>query len=238
MTKKIRIKKNKIIESKQKKSEEVVVKQINDLMNKTFSGYIQDLVEDAAKSGKLSEFIDKKKLNKSLKENQNRHILTLESYKKEIEAIQKYMLNSLLGCKTISDLINNITNGDLNSNLDKSNIIRSINEIDNAVDLNKSIEISKKDFSNQEFDKKNNDLPKAKEALIKVKDSLCKDFYLQNKTLEDFYEKISLVINNKIKVKEDEVISNVKALQEEIKSIYKTLSSYKEYFDDLNNFKF
>lgn len=238
MTKKIRIKKNKIIESKQKKSEEVVVKQINDLMNKTFSGYIQDLVEDAAKNGKLSEFIDKKKLNKSLKENQNRHMLTLESYKKEIEAIQKYMLNSLLGCKTISDLINNITNGDLNSNLDKSSIIRSINEIDNAVDLNKSIEISKKDFSNQEFDKKNNDLPKVKEALTKVKDSLCKDFYLQNKALEDFYKKISLVINNKIKVKEDKVISNVKALQEEIKAIYKTLSSYKEYFDELNNFKF
>lgn len=238
MTKKIRIKKNKIIESKQKKSEEVVVKQINDLMNKTFSGYIQDLVEDAAKNGKLSEFIDKKKLNKSLKENQNRHILTLESYKKEIEAIQKYMLNSLLGCKTISDLINNITNGDLNSNLDKSNIIRLINEIDNAVDLNKSIELSKKDFSNQEFDKKNNDLPKVKEALTKVKDSLCKDFYLQNKALEDFYKKISLVINSKIKVKEDKVISNVKALQEEIKAIYKTLSSYKEYFDELNNFKF
>jgi len=238
MTKKIRIKKNKIIESKQKKSEEVVVKQINDLMNKTFSRYIQDLVEDAAKNGKLSEFIDKKKLNKSLKENQNRHILTLESYKKEIEAIQKYMLNSLLGCKTISDLINNITNGDLNSNLDKSNIIRSINEIDNAVDLNKSIELSKKDFSNQEFDKKNNDLPKVKEALTNVKDSLCKDFYLQNKALEDFYKKISLVINSKIKVKEDKVISNVKALQEEIKAIYKTLSSYKEYFDELNNFKF
>lgn len=238
MTKKIRIKKNKIFENSNKKNKDKVIKELNNALNETFEDYLQRLISHAAKEKNLSKFINKDKLLSSMNKNQQRHIKVLESYREEIYVMKKYFLNSLLGCKLVSEAINNFAKSDINKKLNKEDVVRSISELENNKDLNKSIEISKKFDFKKNFSKEENDEKALKNALQKVKSSLCKDFYIQSKALEDFYKNLKPIINNKIETKEDKVINKVKSLQEDIKSTYETLSSFKEYFDELNNFKF